>query len=498
MSVTILLEMANAGHGERPLIQVAGDTPASGHSLTAGELAVSASRAAGMINAGDHDAVLFIGTWGPAYAVAAFGAAAAGVPLIPLNYRLGAEQLSGLIGNHPGALVIADDPESLPVEGRPIEQTASWLKSLERWTPVDAVADPSTPAVLLYTSGTTSDPKAAILRHDHLVSYVMSTVEFGSASTDEATLVSVPPYHIAGFANLLTNLFAGRRMVALSTPDVALWWRTAETEAITHAFVVPTLLKRLIDHAEEHGSRAPTVRHLSYGGARTPRATIESALRLLPDTDLTQAYGLTETSSTIAVLGPEDHRQALVDGTGDRLTSVGRPVPGIEVEIRDPDGVAMAVGESGRVWLRGPQVSGEYANASSALDADGWFDTRDKGRLDEDGYLFIEGRDDDTIIRGAENIAPAEIEDVLLAHPLVREATVVGLADAEWGQVPAAAVVLTSPDGLDPTELADWVRARLRSSKTPDIIRIWDDIPMTDTGKVSRRHVVARLSEVTP
>src|SRR5699024_6190418 len=144
------------------------------------------------------------------------------------------------------------------------------------------------------------------------------------------------------------------------------------------------------------------------------RSTIAAALRILPDTDFTQAYGLTETSSTIAVLGPDDHRASLEEGAVDRLGSVGRPVPGIEIEIRGPDDTVLPVGESGRVWLRGPQVSAEYANAASALDADGWFDTRDKGRLDAEGYLHIEGRDDDTIIRGAENIAPAEIEDVLL------------------------------------------------------------------------------------
>src|SRR5699024_11667026 len=150
---------------------------------------------------------------------------------------------------------------------------------------------------------TTSDPKAAILRHDNLVSYIMSTVEFGSAGDDEAALVSVPPYHVAGFANLLSNLYSGRRMVALSVPDVELWWRTAESESITHAFVVPTLLKRLVDHAVEHGSRAPTLGHLSYGGARTPRATSEETLRLSPDTDLNQAYALRHTHSICAYIG---------------------------------------------------------------------------------------------------------------------------------------------------------------------------------------------------
>lgn len=493
MSIDILLEMAVAGHGDRDLIRVVTADGTVGEPLTPRRLSELAAAASTLVQRGGHDSVIFIGTWGPAYAVAAFGAASADVPLVPLNYRLGADQLASLVGNHPRALVIADDPDALPPVEQDIAATDRWLAGLDGEDEAEPATSPTAPAVLLYTSGTTSAPKAAILRHDHLVSYVMSTVEFGSAEEDEAALVSVPPYHIAGFANLLSNLYSGRRMVALPSPDVARWWATAAECSITHAFVVPTLLKRLVDHAEEHGSRAPTLRHLSYGGARTPRSTIAAALRILPDTDFTQAYGLTETSSTIAVLGPDDHRASLEEGAVDRLGSVGRPVPGIEIEIRGPDDTALPVGESGRVWLRGPQVSGEYADAASALDADGWFDTRDKGRLDADGYLHIEGRDDDTIIRGAENIAPAEIEDVLLDHPMVREATVVGLDDPEWGQVPVAGVVLTEPGGADAADLADWVRGRLRSSKTPSRIAIWDELPMTDTGKVSRRHVVERM-----
>lgn len=495
MSINVLLEMAEAGHGDRVLVQ-AGTDPAA-ERLTAPRLAALAGAAAAMVRHGAHDAVLYVGTWGPSYAVAVFGAAAAGVPIVPLNYRLGDEQLADLLARHPRGLLIADEPGSLASSERTAIPSDRWLESLDGAETITAEATPSAPAVLLYTSGTTSAPKAAILRHDHLVSYVMSTVEFGSATEDEAALVSVPPYHIAGFANLLSNLYAGRRMVALPTPDVTLWWRTAEEEAVTHAFVVPTLLKRLVDHAEEHGTRASTLRHLSYGGARTPRTTIEAALRLLPETDFTQAYGLTETSSTIAVLGPEDHRAALAGDGADKLTSVGRPVPGIEVQIRDADGRPLPAGAAGRVWLRGPQVSGEYVDANAALDDDGWFDTRDKGRLDPDGYLHIEGRDDDTIIRGAENIAPAEIEDVLLSHPAVKEATVVGLTDPEWGQVPAAGVVPVAPGAVDVDELTSWVRERLRSSKTPAVIEIWSELPLTDTGKVSRRLVIERLSAVT-
>lgn len=492
MSLTILLEMAQADFGDRILVQ-GGD-----RRLTPNELARLAGGAASALADGGHDFLVYLGGWGPAYATAVFAAAAAGIPLVPLNFRLGRDQLAGLLANHPKALVVAERPDVVAAAGGPDAVTPdAWLAGLADQPTVEADPAPKRPAVLLYTSGTTSAPKAAVLRHDHLVSYVMSTVEFGSATPTEAALVSVPPYHVAGLANLLSNLFAGRRMVALTKPDVAEWWATAADEQVTHAFVVPTLLKRLVDHAAKTGATAPHLRHLAYGGARTPRLTIEAALHLLPDTGFTQAYGLTETSSTIAVLGPDDHRAAFGGedpAAGERLASVGQPVPGIEVEVRDGDSRPVADGASGRVWLRGPQVSGEYVAVAPALDVDGWFDTRDRGRLDVDGYLFLEGRDDDTIIRGAENIAPAEIEDVILAHPGVREATVVGVPDDEWGHVPAAGVVLVQPAATTAEAITDWVRERLRGSKTPAVIEIWDSLPLTDTGKVQRREVVARLT----
>jgi acyl-CoA synthetase (AMP-forming)/AMP-acid ligase II len=253
--------------------------------------------------------------------------------------------------------------------------------------------------------------------------------------------------------------------------------------------VVPTMLARVVDHLGEGAAAdVPTLRSLAYGGARMPATVLEAALSAFPDTDFVNAYGLTETSSTIAILGPDDHRAAL---TGDeaarrRLSSVGRLVPGIEVDIRDEE-----------IWVRGEQVSGEYLGHDGATDGDGWFPTRDRGWVDDDGYLFIEGRSDDTIIRGGENIAPAEVEDVLLTHPAVRECAVVGLPDDEWGQRIAAAVVRRDGADVDPAELREFAKARLRSSKTPDVIAFRDELPHTDTGKLLRRVVLADLLEET-
>jgi fatty-acyl-CoA synthase len=211
-------------------------------------------------------------------------------------------------------------------------------------------------------------------------------------------------------------------------------------------------------------------------------------MHLLPDVDLTNAYGLTETSSTIAVLGPDDHRAAR-DGdpvaTG-RLSSAGRVLPTVEIEVRGGLGEALPAGETGEIWVRGEQVSGEYLGKDSGLD-EGWFATRDAGHLDSAGYLFVHGRLDDVIVRGGENLSPGEIEGVLVEHPAVAAAAVVGIPDTEWGEAVVAAVVLQPGQAADEEELRDFVRERLRSTKTPQRIEVRGELPFNETGKLLRR-----------
>jgi acyl-CoA synthetase (AMP-forming)/AMP-acid ligase II len=217
-----------------------------------------------------------------------------------------------------------------------------------------------------------------------------------------------------------------------------------------------------------------------------PAAVVERALALLPDAGFVNAYGLTETSSTISVLTPDDHREAM--GSDDpavraRLGSVGKPLPHLEVEIRD-----------GEVWVRGEQVSGEYLGRGSALTEDGWYRTNDAGRIDADGYLYIEGRLDDVIVRGGENLSPGEIEDTLLDHPAVGDAAVVGVPSEEWGEAVVAAVVLAEGKSISEAELQDFVRDRLRSARTPERIDFRAELPYNETGKLLRRVLKAELS----
>ena len=264
----------------------------------------------------------------------------------------------------------------------------------------------------------------------------------------------------------------------------------------TSAMVVPTMLARIVEHLDGGPADRPTLASIAYGGARMPAPVLESALRAFPTTAFTNAYGLTETSSTIAVLGPEDHRAAVESAdpmVRGRLASAGRLVPGLEAQIRADDDTVLPPGKVGELWVRGAQVSGEYRDTASVLDQQGWFPTRDLARLDQDGYLYLEGRTDDIVIRGGENIAPAEVEDALLRHPAVAEAAVVGLPDDEWGQRLVAAVVLRADAQADEQTLRTHVRRLLRGSRTPDDVVFRTALPQTPTGKVIRRRLVNEL-----
>lgn len=493
MHLGLVLDMAASGFGDRTAVTVGGD------SVTYAGLAERSWAASAQIGDRAVSSVVYLGTNHLAYPVALFGAAGAGVPFVPLNYRLGADQLAAQLEAHPGALVVHEGEPPAGADGDRFVGRQEFYDSLAVTGAAEPEAqDPDATCLLLYTSGTTSAPKAAVLRHRHLVSYLFGTCEFGAAGHDEAALVAVPPYHIAGVANLLSNLYAGRRIVYLDRFDPEGWLRTVREERVTQAMVIPTMLARIVEHlGEETDAGTPSLASLSYGGSRMAPAVLLRALELFGSTGFVNAYGLTETSSTIALLGPDDHRDALSSAdpaVRARLGSVGRLLPGIELEVRDEAGRVLPPGEPGLLFLRGDQVSGEYTG-TSLLDDDGWFCTRDRGHLDAEGYLFVEGRADDTIIRGGENIAPAEIEDVLLDHEGVVDAVVVGLPDDEWGQRLVGVVVPAEGGHPDPEELRRLVRARLRSSKTPEHIEFWDELPRTDTGKLLRRTVIARLAE---
>ena len=490
MNIMMLLEMAASGFGDRIAIGGRAD------GITYQQLFDHSGAAAKQFaDAGvDHVGLVDIST--PCLPVALFGSAWAGLPFVPMNYRLEASALQGLIERVAPSLVVCGDDylgNVDSVSGTTVADRHGFLAGVasgESAAPEWGM-DAEDIAVLLFTSGTTGAPKAAVLRHKHLVSYIFGSVEFMGAGDEEATLISVPPYHVAGMAAILSSVYAGRRIVQLPNFDANAWIDLCRTEGVTHAMVVPTMLSRIVEQLEdEGGGTIPTLRAISYGGGKMPQPVIERALELMPDANFVNAYGLTETSSTIALLGPDDHRDALASSdpaVRRRLSSVGRPLPTIEVSIRDEEGAEVSVGEPGEIWVRGEQVSGEYLGRDSSLNPEGWFHTNDGGSVDSEGYLFVSGRIDDVIIRGGENISPGEIEDVLLDHAEVSDAAAIGVADQQWGESIAVAVVRRENGTVDADELTALIVSKLRSSRRPDHVVFVDELPYNETGKLLRR-----------
>ena len=432
-----------------------------------------------------------------ASAIALFGAAIAGIPFVPLNYRLADVDLGALLGRIAPAYIVGDVERACrlsPDAGHEAHSRLEFIAAAEAGAAGPELGETDqTIACQLFTSGTTAAPKAAVLRHSNLLSYIIGTVEFASAPETDAALVCVPPYHIAGIAALLSSVYAMRRILMLPAFDPKPWLALVAAEGATNAFVVPTMLSRIVAamDAEAPGDIS-SLRAIAYGGGRMPGELIDRALDLFPDVGFTNAYGLTETSSTVALLGPDEHRashRATDPDVRARLSSVGRPLATVEIEIRGDSGNVLPPGERGEIYVRGDQVSGEYKERS-ALDAQGWFPTRDAGWIDAEGYLFLAGRADDVIVRGGENISPGEIEEVLLSHASVVEAAAVAVASPEWGETVGIAIACR-PDHIRPTEdeVKTLVRDRLRSSRVPERIVFVDALPYNEMGKLLRREV---------
>ena len=330
MSIALLLEMAVSGDPDRVAL-VDGDTR-----LTIGELSELADGGAGVIAASGADHVAYVGSGGVMAPLLIFASARAGRAYTPINYRLSGDGIRELIQRLPDPLVIVDGRyrDMVGDVGKTVMSSDDFLAAARAAEPAAEFADPDDVAIVLFTSGTTSKPKAVELSHGNLTSYITGTVEFGSAEPDDAALICVPPYHIAGVNAAMSNLYAGRKMVYLANFEAREWVRLVADEKVTTATVVPTMLDRIVTALEQEPVELPSLRNLAYGGSKVGLPLVRKALDMLPHVGFVNAYGLTETSSTIAVLTPEDHRDAHRhpdETVAKRLGSVGQPVPGIEV-----------------------------------------------------------------------------------------------------------------------------------------------------------------------
>jgi len=502
MNVMMLLEMANAAFPER----TAFTDGSSGESFTYSELFEAARHRAAGVRASGASRLVKLDVSNLATPLSLFTSAWAGVPFVPLNYRLTDTEIEALLKRVTPAYLVTQEDRVVSLGG--VDQvnavaSADFLDPSQHSQVVDGEwsMDPDEIAVLLFTSGTTGEPKAAVLRHKHLVSYILSSVEFASAPEEDASLVCVPPYHIAGIAAVMSSVYSGRHVIQLPNFTAEAWVQLAREHKVTTAFVVPTMLARIVELLEAEGEEKANMPHLNslaYGGGKMPLSVIQKAMQFFPNTDFSNAYGLTETSSTICVLGPDEHRETASSSDPKvqrRLVSVGRGLPGVEIEIRDDEGKLLGPGERGEIYVRGEQVSGEYEGRGAVTDAQGWFPTRDAGSMDDEGYLFLEGRADDVIVRGGENLSPGEIEDVMLTHPSVADAAVVGIPDEQWGEAVAAVVVAKAGSSVDLDALKAMIQEQLRSSRVPQVIEIWKELPYNETGKLLRRVVKADLSK---
>lgn len=417
-------------------------------------------------------------------------------PIVPLNTRLTPDDLVGTVDDAEPALLVADDHHAevaLDVVARStcspvaIAGTGQYDELVASGDAViPAEPDEDDLAVLMYTGGTTGRPKAAMLTHraEVLNAYHVDRVlDFGR---HRRHLHQVPMFHAAAIGQILAVPMNGGCSVVLPRFEPQAVLDAVEREAVDQTVMVPSSIAMLLDHPSFDPARLTTLRDLVYGASPMPSALLQRVRAVLPRVRLHQGYGMTESAQAVTVLGDDDHR----DG-GPRLRSAGRPVPGVEVSIRDEEGQPIDPGEVGEVWARGGNFfSGYWRRPEETATAliDGWFRSGDIGRVDDGGYLFLLDRAKDMIKTGGENVYSVEVEEALASHPAVAQVAVIGVPDPTWGERVHA--VVTRRAGATPTkdELTAHARRTIAGFKVPRSVEIRDEpLPLSGAGKVLKR-----------
>jgi len=459
------------------------------------------------------DRIAMMNTNCPAYIEAYFAAAKTGAIFVPLNFRAKSDELAYMLDASETKLLFVGErylemikelmPRlnklekyvsiDLPFEGM-LEYEELLAVEAEDEFIIDIEDDENT--ILMFTSGTTGRPKAVPMTHNTFGAYILENVDPADPEIEEKNILTVPLYHVAGIQGMLAAAYGGRTLILMPQFEVKEWLKTVQREKANRAMLVPTMLKQIIDFEQFTDYDLSSLDVITYGAAIMPFEVIKRAIALLPDVSFINAFGQTETGSTIAMLGPEDHR---IEGTDEekekklkRLSSsIGKPLPDVEVKIIDENGHPAPPGILGEIVAKGPRVMSAYwgdeEKTRQAFTPDGWLRTSDRGYMDEDGYIYLAGRADDLIIRGGENISPREIENVLLSCPKIEEAAVIPVASEEWGQEPRAIVVLKKGQAATEDEIIEFCHEKMASFKRPRSVIFVDKLPRSALGKLSRK-----------
>ena len=450
------------------------------------------------------------------YMEAYFATAKLGGIYVPLNFRAKQDELTYLLSNAEASILFVGERyfdlvdsmrPNLPsmkhyiaIDGKP-EGMLSYEELLASGSPEGKTfteINDDDPTALMYTAGTTGLPKGVPQAHNSYAFYVLQNVDPPDPGIEETNLITMPLYHVAGMQAMLAAIYGGRTIALMRQFETKEWLETAQREKVTRAMLVPTTLKRIVDDPDFDKYDLSNLRVITYGAAACPYEVLKKTIERFPGRALINAFGGTETSSTIAMLRAEDQIITGKETEEERekklkrlATSIGIPLDDVEIQIRDEEGRALSTGETGELVVRGPRIMKGYwkdeEKTKKAFTADGWYRTGDMGYVDEEGYIYLCGRADDLIVRGGENISPEEVENVLYTYPKIEEAAVIGVADPEWGQELRAIVVLKRGETATPEEIIEFCRAKLAGFKRPRSVVFVNELPKTSTGKVLRR-----------
>ncbi|MFJ7077148.1 long-chain fatty acid--CoA ligase [Streptomyces sp. NPDC098781] len=442
------------------------------------------------------DRIAYLGPNHPSYLETLFAAGTLGAVFVPLNTRLAGPEIAYQLADSGAKALVYGPSHAGLVAGLPgstdvrtyVEVGAEYEQALTAASdePVDTPVTPDDTCIIMYTSGTTGRPKGAMLTHGNIVWNALNVLVDTDLIADERALVSAPLFHTAGL-NMLTLpvLLKGGTCVLAEAFDPDATFDQLARHRITFMFGVPTMFDQLARHPRWPAADLSSLRILTCGGSPVPTPLIaayqERGLTFL------QGYGMTEASPGTLFL---DAEHAVT-----KAGSAGVPHFFSDVRVVRPDLTPADVGETGEVVVRGPHVMPGYwglPDETAASFAEGWFRSGDAARVDEDGYVFIVDRIKDMIISGGENIYPAEIEDLLLAHPDIVECAVIGVRDDKWGEVPRAVVVPRAGASLDPDEVLASLSGRLAKYKIPKSVVLAPELPRTASGKLLKSRVRTR------